>query len=87
MINLHEKMLPDMAGIEPATSWSPVGRAPDWATEANLCQNCLAPSEIVYMPAKVSIHQTILNALHVIISGQWNQTMRLYDILFHLSDF
>ena len=26
MINLHEKMLPTSAGIEPATSWSPVGR-------------------------------------------------------------
>ena len=26
MINLHEKMLPTSAGVEPATSWSPVGR-------------------------------------------------------------
>ena len=26
MINLHERMLPTSAGIEPATSWSPVGR-------------------------------------------------------------
>ena len=26
MINLHEKMLPTLAGVEPATSWSPVGR-------------------------------------------------------------
>ena len=26
MINLHEGMLPTSAGVEPATSWSPVGR-------------------------------------------------------------
>ena len=34
MINLHERMLPTSAGVEPATSWSPVGRASNWATEA-----------------------------------------------------
>ena len=26
IINLHERMLPTSAGVEPATSWSPVGR-------------------------------------------------------------
>ena len=26
MINLHERMLPTSAGVEPASSWSPVGR-------------------------------------------------------------
>ena len=26
MINLHERMLPTSAGVEPATPWSPVGR-------------------------------------------------------------
>ena len=26
MINLHERMLPTSAGVEPATSWSPVGQ-------------------------------------------------------------
>ena len=36
VINLHERMLPDPAGIEPETSWSPVGPASDWATEAGL---------------------------------------------------
>ena len=34
MINLHERMLPTSAGVEPATSWSPVGRASNCATEA-----------------------------------------------------
>ena len=33
MINLHESLLPCSAGVEPATSWSPVGRASNWATE------------------------------------------------------
>ena len=27
MINLHERMLPTSARVEPTTSWSPVGRA------------------------------------------------------------
>ena len=26
MINLHERMLPTSTGVEPSTSWSPVGR-------------------------------------------------------------
>ena len=38
MIYLYEKMLPDPAGIKPATSWSPVGRASTWATEVALIQ-------------------------------------------------
>ena len=43
MINLHERMLPTSAGVEPATSWSPVGRriqlshrGRHWATEAGI---------------------------------------------------
>ena len=36
MINLHERMLPTSAGVEPATSWSPVGRASNCATEAGV---------------------------------------------------
>ena len=27
-------MLPTSAGVKPTTSWSPVGRASNWATEA-----------------------------------------------------
>ena len=34
-INLHERMLLTSAGVEPATSWSPVGHASNWATEAD----------------------------------------------------
>ena len=32
--DLYKRMLPDLAGIEPSTSWSPVGCASDWVTEA-----------------------------------------------------
>ena len=32
-------MLPTSAGVEPATSWSPVGRASNWATEASREEN------------------------------------------------
>ena len=34
MINLHERMLPTSAGVEPETSWSPVVCASNWATKA-----------------------------------------------------
>ena len=33
--NLHERMLPTQ-GVEPTTSWSPVRRASNWATETGL---------------------------------------------------
>ena len=36
MINLHEGMLPHLVGIKPSSSWSPVGNASDWASEAGL---------------------------------------------------
>ena len=36
MINLHERMLPTSAGVEPATSWSPVGRASEPPRPAEL---------------------------------------------------
>ena len=36
MINLHERMLPTLAGVESATSWSPVERASSWVTETGL---------------------------------------------------
>ena len=36
LINFHERMLPDPAGVKPPTSWSPVGRASDSTTETGL---------------------------------------------------
>ena len=36
MIDLRGRLLPDLAGIEPLTSWSPLGRASNCATEADL---------------------------------------------------
>ena len=36
MINLHQRMLPDPAGIKHMTSWSLVKGASNWATEAGL---------------------------------------------------
>ena len=49
IINLHVRMLQTSAEVEPATSWSPVGRAAKWATEAsssNLGLHCL-PSTLL----------------------------------------
>ena len=49
-------MLPDQAGIEPATLWSSVGRASNWATKAgnNLHE---MPTPIYYLG---KIFQTII---------------------------
>ena len=35
IINLQDRILPDLVGIKPVTSWSPVGHAPNWATEGS----------------------------------------------------
>ena len=37
MINLHTRMLLDLAGVKPTTSWSSVRHPSDWATEASHC--------------------------------------------------
>ena len=42
MINLHERILPT-AGVEPPTSWSPVGRPSNIATKAGLCSGLSVP--------------------------------------------
>ena len=38
-------MLPTLVGVEPATSWSPVGHASNWATEAGNEQTMLTPDK------------------------------------------
>ena len=40
MINLHERMLPTSAGVEPATSWSPVGRSIQVSHRGQLIRRC-----------------------------------------------
>ena len=42
IIILYGRMVPDPARIEPASSWSPVERASDWATEAGYIGATLA---------------------------------------------
>ena len=46
MINLHERKLPTLVVVEPATSWSPVGRSSNWATEADSSGNWLFGSVV-----------------------------------------
>ena len=53
MINLHERMLPTLAGVEPTTSWSPVWRPPfsigatlRWKhlhPQSKDCRHCMIP--------------------------------------------
>ena len=60
MINLHERMLSAWAEVEPMTSWSPVGRASDWTTEAGRAKinstawNYSISSQRVSVPAALS---------------------------------
>ena len=48
MIILHERMLPEPVGIEPATPWSPVGHASDRATEAYPSIQTDGPEQTMY---------------------------------------
>ena len=64
MINLHVRMLPTSAGVEPATSWSPVGRASNCATEANsgefpgaFCRTGVGTSSIFCNGCKHWVHK------------------------------
>ena len=57
MINLYTRMLPDLEGTEPETSWSPVQHASDWATEV---------SSSVYSTLNVTYSQKIRHWLCMI---------------------
>ena len=46
MINLHERMLPTSAGVEPATSWSPVGRRIQLSHRGRRKQICILTVEV-----------------------------------------
>ena len=48
MINLSKWMLPDPVGIGAATSWSPAGRASDWATKAGFLKKSRAWLACIY---------------------------------------
>ena len=54
MINLHERMLPTSSGVEPATSWSPVGRRIQLSHRGQLC--CLLTDHLILY--KVSTEQS-----------------------------
>ena len=61
MINLHKRMLPTSAGVEPATSWSPFGRALG-CSDANRSQmsKCMTKSSIrLVQPAKTQTSMCI----------------------------
>ena len=60
-INLHERMLPTSAGVEPVTSWSQVGRASNWATEAKYCLFSFIVSRL---KIKLSMSDPLYNTLH-----------------------
>ena len=55
MINLHERMLPTSAGVEPATFWSPVGRRIQLSHQAGrirkieLCNKSLALEKVPFL--------------------------------------
>ena len=42
-------MLPTLAGFELPTSWSPVGHASNWATEASICTMSLGDKDITLL--------------------------------------
>ena len=57
MINLHERMLPTSAGVEPATSWSPVGRRIQLSHRGRSCDRC---NNVRKMPVSTAWSRTFI---------------------------
>ena len=57
MINLHERMLPTSAGVEPATSWSPVGRRIQLSHRGRSCDRC---NNVRKMPVSIAWSRTFI---------------------------
>ena len=55
MINLHERMLPISTGVEPATSWSPVGRRIQLSNDLGYCIR-LFTLEVLSQVKQMAIH-------------------------------
>ena len=59
MINVHERMLPTLVGVEPATSWSPVRRRIQLSHRGrlqHLSWSMRQPSDICPMKTQISLH-------------------------------
>ena len=77
-INLHERMLPTSAGVEPAISWSPVRRASNWATEAGYtCVNCADVNGMIICLDKSGYQ--ILMSTHNMLCGEIRKISTLLD--------
>ena len=64
MINLHERMLPTSAGVEPATSWSAVGRRIQLIYQGRflvICKNRLRVAILTNIQTITSVRKQELN--------------------------
>ena len=67
MINLHKRVLPTSAGVEPATSWSPVGRRIQLSHQGRSCVR-VGEGYSEEFEVKVGVHQgSVLSPLLFII--------------------
>ena len=74
MINLHERMLPTSAGVEPATSWSPVGRRIQLSHWGRHSLQITASVLFVYFFVKAYVVGTHLNCIHLSMQFKWVPT-------------
>ena len=79
MINLHERMLPTSAGVEPATSWSPVGRRIQLSHQGRPI-HCYNNFKVMWFPPETNmvqtqVHDTLLQQLQLYDS---HQTQTIY---------
>ena len=65
-INLIERMLPDLARIQPMTSWLPVGRASNWSHQSQLPSMQVAKILSAYI-LQSSVNRIIKNSFPFII--------------------
>ena len=73
MINLHERMLPTSAGVEPATSWSPVGRRIQMSHRGRplMSENCV-----------IGVTKTIFSCLATVKKSDVNLSLTLVGLIF-----
>ena len=73
MIKFPRKNVADTAGVEPATSWSLVGRASTWATVAGYLFLVKSGLYFIVMPVQWTLTNSVdLNQSTLFALNKWN---------------
>ena len=84
MINLHERMLPTSVGVEPATSWSPVGRRIQLSHRGRLKGECYG---LALLPSIICLGRLRIASKFFIQSLTTASGSRLFSSVVRALDF